>query len=90
VDEVLARLAAALGVAPLTATEQELLLDCARDVAHGSQRRHAPLSTFLLGVAVSGGEVDRATALRAAVERVGALLDDAAPPDDAAPTETPR
>jgi hypothetical protein len=90
VDEVVQRLAAALGVAPLTAGEEELLLDCARDVAHGSQRRHAPLSTFLLGAAVSGGEVDRSTALREAVERIRAVLDDAAPPGDAAPTETPR
>jgi hypothetical protein len=73
-DDLLERLAAGLGVGAPTAGEQQLLLDCARDVAHGSERRHAPLSTFLLGVAVGAGDVDRETALREAVERVRAVI----------------
>jgi hypothetical protein len=82
VDEVLDRIAAALGVAPLTDAEQQLLLDCARDVAHGSARRHAPLSTFLLGAAIGAGEVDRETALRAAVSRVTAVAGEVDIPPD--------
>jgi hypothetical protein len=75
VDEALERMAAALGVPALTDAEQQLLLD-------GSERRHAPLSTFLLGMAVSSGEVDRATALAEAVSRVVAVVTDADTPPD--------
>jgi len=38
----------ALG-ADLTDADVEALLDLARDVAHGSERRYAPLSTFIAG-----------------------------------------
>jgi len=38
----------ALG-ADLTEADVEALLDLARDVAHGSERRYAPLSTFVAG-----------------------------------------
>lgn len=54
-DEWLDDLAATLGVAPLRDEEVTDLLAVARDVAHGSERRFAPLSTFLAGVAVAGG-----------------------------------
>ncbi|MFM7719067.1 MAG: DUF6457 domain-containing protein [Actinomycetota bacterium] len=46
------RLAQALGSEPLAPTEQEALLEAAREVAHGVERRVTPLSTFLVGVAV--------------------------------------
>ena len=72
-DAALDDLAAALGVAGLTGDEQRLLLDCARDVAHLTQRRFAPLSTFLLGVAV-GAAADRPTALADAVSAIRAAL----------------
>jgi hypothetical protein len=36
--DVLEAMAAALGVAPLSAEEQQLLLDCTRDLAHSKQR----------------------------------------------------
>ncbi len=42
------RYAMALG-ADLTEADVEALLDLARDVAHGSERRYAPLSTFVAG-----------------------------------------
>jgi hypothetical protein len=35
----------------------ELLLDVAREVAHGVERRAAPVTTYLLGVAVGRGAV---------------------------------
>ena len=33
----------------------DLLLDLARDAAHGVERRSAPVTTYLLGVAVGRG-----------------------------------
>ncbi|MDQ6797954.1 MAG: DUF6457 domain-containing protein [Actinomycetota bacterium] len=42
------RYAAALG-ADLADADVEVLLDLAREVAHGSERRFAPLSTFVAG-----------------------------------------
>jgi uncharacterized protein DUF6457 len=35
--------------------EQKLVLDLARDVAHGVLRPAAPVSAYLLGLAVGGG-----------------------------------
>ena len=68
-------LAAALNVPALSSDEEALLLDAAREVAHGSQRRYAPLSSYLIGVAVgqAGGGDD---ALRSAVTAVLAALPD--------------
>ena len=69
-DDVLGEMATVLGVAPLTEQEQQLLLDCTRDVAHGSERRYAPLAAFLLGAAIGSsgeGRTDLA-------QRVSALL----------------
>jgi hypothetical protein len=43
-----------LGLDPAV-LDQGLVLDVARDVAHGVARPAAPLSTYLLGVAVGAG-----------------------------------
>lgn len=51
----LADAARSLGVEPLDEREVAALLDMARDVAHGTERRHAPLTCFLVGVAAAGG-----------------------------------
>ena len=48
-DDFLDRYAAALGVAPLTAEEVAAILDLAREVAHGTERKNAPLATWLAG-----------------------------------------
>lgn len=45
---------ASLGIEPGEAV-RDLVLDVARDVAHGVTRPAAPLTTFLLGVAVGKG-----------------------------------
>lgn len=55
---------------PLSQDEIELLLNVARDVAHGVERKITPLASFLLGMSVelrmeSGAA--RAVALEAAV-----------------------
>lgn len=51
-NEWLAELAAALDVEPV---EPTALLDLTRDVAHGVARPAAPLSCYLIGVAVGRG-----------------------------------
>lgn len=57
VDHWLPRLAAELGLTDVELTPDVIatLLDVARDAAHGVERRSAPLTTFLLGVAVGRG-----------------------------------
>lgn len=56
------RLVAELGLAePLDEDAIELILDLARDSAHGVARPAAPLTTYLLGLAVGRG-ADRDTA----------------------------
>ncbi len=66
-DDWLAALAAALDLDPAD-IPVGLLLDVARDVAHGVARPAAPLSTFLVGLAAArnGGtasDIERAAAL---------------------------
>lgn len=51
-DAWIDRLAQTLGEDPLGAPEVEALLETARDVAHGVERRVTPLSAFLAGIAV--------------------------------------
>jgi hypothetical protein len=51
-DDWLAALAITLGVDPLDEEQVAELLDVARDVAHGVERKATPMATFLLGAAV--------------------------------------
>ncbi|MHA3702547.1 DUF6457 domain-containing protein [Jatrophihabitans sp. YIM 134969] len=69
-EEAAAALDLPAGVVPVT-----LLLDLARDAAHGVARPAAPLTTFLAGLAAgrAGGSPDD---VRAAVDRLSALLAD--------------
>lgn len=62
-----------LDVDPLTRPEIDAVLDLARDVAHGTERRFAPLTAFLLGVAAAGHE-DRSAAVAAAIDRLRGAL----------------
>lgn len=76
-DGWLERYAEMLGVAPLTEDEVAALLDLARDVAHGAERRFAPLSTFLAGVAAGAeGSDDRPATIRRALADAEELLGD--------------
>ncbi|MFC0040992.1 DUF6457 domain-containing protein [Actinomadura rayongensis] len=50
--------------------DRDLVLDLAREVAHGVARPGAPLTTFLLGIAVGRG-----AAARDAAARLTALAD---------------
>jgi hypothetical protein len=70
------RYAQALGVEPLREDEIALLLDFARDVAHGTERKNAPLATFLAGFRAGRAADGREQATEAAVRDAEALLRD--------------
>jgi hypothetical protein len=54
-DEWVAVAACDIGVDPIDAATQRLVLDVAREVAHNTLRPGAPIATFLVGVAVGRG-----------------------------------
>lgn len=55
--------------------DQESILDLARDAAHGVERKAAPITTFLLGIAVAGG-ADPKVAAKAIAELAGNWQED--------------
>ena len=61
IEAWLERLCAELGVADIRLDDNDLrtLLDLARDAAHQVERLAAPLTTFLVGVAVGRGQDPR-------------------------------
>jgi hypothetical protein len=69
-DDWLDRFADALGEDPVTPKEIGAILKMSREVAHGVERKYAPLSTFLAGLyvgrRVAAGE-SREDALQRAV-----------------------
>jgi hypothetical protein len=54
-DEWVAAAAAELGLDRLTGEDQRLVLDLAREVAHNTVRPGAPVSAYLVGLAVGRG-----------------------------------
>lgn len=76
-DAWIDRLAQTLGEDPLSAPEAESLLEAARDVAHGVERRVTPLSAFLAGVAVGRRPAteSRDVALARVLDAVRALVE---------------
>lgn len=70
-DDWLDRLADALAVPRLGPAEVDAVLDLARVVAHGTERRNAPLATFLAGRASAGGGGEAAAALAVAEGLLG-------------------
>lgn len=66
-DEWVRSVAAELGIddLDLDTDRMHILLDLARDAAHAVQRPAAPLTTFLVGVAVGRGQSLGAAAARA-------------------------
>lgn len=72
-DEWLAALSAELGLADGSITDdaRQTLLDLARDSAHEVERVAAPLTTFLVGVAVGRGQPLAAVAARATALALG-------------------
>lgn len=72
--------------------ETDLILDMAREVAHGTERRFAPLTAYALGVAVgrqlgedAGDAAARQDALRAMVVALTEAVDEQSPRADEQP-----
>ena len=89
-DDWQEQFAVVLGVEPLSREESGAVLKLARDVAHGVERKFAPLSTYLLGVAVgsrAASGADRASAFREAL--VEGLPTVPRPPEDVGATRDP-
>lgn len=77
----LPRFADELGEPPPTRDEVTAILDLTRDVAHGTERKLAPLTSYLVGIHLGRqleAGADRDEALRRAVDRILARLPDAA------------
>jgi hypothetical protein len=70
-DGWVAELAAALDI-DLAAVDRDLVLDLARDAAHGVARPAAPLTTFLVGLAAGqrGASRDSVAAATADAQRL--------------------
>lgn len=71
------QLATTLGLDPLGPQEMNDLLDAARDVAHGVERKITPLAAFVLGMAVRdrmAGGADREAALADTLAELRRLL----------------
>jgi hypothetical protein len=66
-DEWVVVAAAELGLGEVPAEEQRLILDLAREVAHNAVRPGAPVSAYLVGLAVGRG-ASLADATRALTE----------------------
>ena len=92
IDDWLRRLSAELDVADVALDDhtRHTVLDLARDAAHEVERAAAPLSTFLVGVAVGRGQTldaaaARLTALRCPADQRSARPAD--PPDEPTPPD---
>jgi len=76
-DDWIDELTAALGEDPLDPREMGAVLKLARDVAHGVERKLAPLSTFAAGLHVGrrlAQGTPRAVALAEAVDAATSLI----------------
>ena len=83
-NEWLDRLADGLGESRISGQELGEVLKVARDVAHETERRFAPVSAFLIGVAVGHRMADgapREEAFRSAVAAARELLPQGVEPD---------
>jgi hypothetical protein len=78
-DDWIMTVALDLGLA--TNIDRDLVLDLARDVAHGVARPAAPITTFLLGMAVGAGGNPHQLAERIQELAAGWAPDDAPPPE---------
>lgn len=84
-DEWLDEAAAALGEGPVSGPEVGGMLRLAREVAHGVERRLAPLSTYLVGLHVGrlvAEGMTRQEALGSALDVLRPLIPEPAPDGD--------
>jgi hypothetical protein len=78
VDDWTDQAARALGLEEMRADEVAIVLRLARDVAHGVERKMAPIAAFLVGAAVGRADAvgagHRPEELRAAVATIRPLI----------------
>lgn len=89
----LQRFAGELEEPPLPSGEVSTILDLTRDVAHGTERKLAPLTSYLVGIHLGRrleAGADRDGALRDAVDRVLAAIPDQDEPTDTDGDDTDR
>jgi hypothetical protein len=79
------RMAQALGEEPLTQPEVGAILKLAREVAHGVERKAAPLATFLAGLHAGTGAGAGVPRQEALARAVGAARDLMPPKPDEGP-----
>jgi hypothetical protein len=84
-DEWIDRFAEALGEQPLHPTEVGSMLKLSRDVAHGVERKLAPLSTFLAGLSVGRQIAEGASRDQALLQVMEAARTLMPPPPDETP-----
>ncbi len=73
------------GIEAWDPVETDLLLDMAREVAHGTERRFAPLTAYAIGVAVGqqlGDDAAAGEARQDALRRMVMQLVEAVPGDE--------
>lgn len=77
------QVASTTGIDAWDATETDLVLDLARDVAHGTERRFAPLTAYAVGLAVgrrlgdaAGDAAARHTTLRELAQELATAATD--------------
>lgn len=83
-EEWIDSFARALGEEPVDPKEMGALLKLARDVAHGVDRKLAPVSTFVVGMHVGRRAAEGLPRMQALTEAIGAaraLIPPAAEPD---------
>jgi hypothetical protein len=75
-EAFLARMADEAGTAAISAGEIDAVLDLARVVAHGVQRRFAPLTAYALGLALAadGDPREREARVRGLINHVEDLI----------------
>ena len=78
-EEWIDRLATALGEEPVDPKEMGALLKLARDVAHGVERKLAPVSTFVVGMHVGRRAAEGMPRTQALTEAIDAAHDLIAP-----------
>jgi hypothetical protein len=83
-DEWIQAACAELGIDP-GEVHRDLILDVARDVAHGVARPAAPLTAYLMGLAVGGGTPVRDAAARI-TEMAEGWADRPSGPDSGSPS----
>jgi hypothetical protein len=70
------RLGATVGAPSVSVDEAEVVLDLAREVAHASERRFAPVAAYAVGLAAAGLEpAERVEIARRVIDAAKALED---------------